>query len=287
MNLNLLAVFDAVAQTGSFTRAGQRLGVDKSRVSRAVSALEASLGSALLVRTTRQVRLTREGAALAARVAPLLESLREAVSEVPEQGSAPSGEVVLTATPDVARALVAPLLPAFRLQFPEVRVQLRLEPRVVDLMRADVDLALRVGRPGSGALVARKVAELSAGFFAAPQYLERRGVPQALGDLASHEGLWPMPEPGQRSFSPAGLARDARPPAVATEDFGLLCAVAKAGGGVALLPLFLVQAEAPGTLVRVLPEVTLGGAPLSLVSRAPKTLPARVMALRSFLLARL
>jgi DNA-binding transcriptional LysR family regulator len=149
-------------------------------------------------------------------------------------------------------------------------------------MRQGVDLALRVGRPGGGSLVARRLGELEAAFFAAPAYLQRRGTPQKLEQLSAHDGLWPAPPKGQRSFAPGE-----QQPAAAIEcaDFGLLAEVAKAGGGIALLPTFLAAREvASGALVRVLPAVALGGAPLYLVSRPLRPLPARVAALRGYLL---
>jgi DNA-binding transcriptional LysR family regulator len=288
MDLNLLTTFEAVARTGSFTAAAKQLGVDKSRVSRSIHALEEALGTPLLQRTTRVVRLTAEGAALAARVAPLLGGLQQAVRLVPDQRSVPEGEVVVTATPDVGRALLAPVLVAFRVRYPAVRVRVRLEQALVEFVRDEVDLALRVGRPGPGSVVAKKLGELTAGFFAAPAYLERRGVPERLESLKAHEGLWPEPGPRRRSFSVGPLGQQPPVAAVGSEDFGLLAAVARAGGGVAVLPTFLASQDvAAGTLMRVLPSVSLAGAPLFLVSRPPRELPPRVMALRTFLLERL
>jgi DNA-binding transcriptional LysR family regulator len=126
------------------------------------------------------------------------------------------------------------------------------------------------------------VGELSAGFFASPAYLERRGAPARLEQLALHEGLWPSPPRGQRAFSPGPSAPA---PAVQCADFGFLAEVARSGGGVALLPLFLAARDvATGALVRVLPEFALGGAPLYLVSRPLKPLPPRVAVLRAWLL---
>jgi DNA-binding transcriptional LysR family regulator len=282
MTLDALKVFQVVAQAQSFTKAAAKLGQDKSQVSRVVRALERSLKVVLLARTTRSVRLTAEGEALLHRVTPLLAGLEQALSAVPDQVDIPTGEVVVTTTPDLGRALLAPALVGFRLRFPSVRVRIVLAADFVDLMSEGVDLALRVGRPGGEALVARKVGELDAGFFASPAYLERRGTPQRLEQLGQHEGLWPTPQKGQKSFAPGPIASA---PAVQCADFGLLAEVARAGGGVALLPTFLTERDvANGTLVRVLPGFSLGGAPLYVVSRPMRPLPPRVAALRSFLI---
>jgi DNA-binding transcriptional LysR family regulator len=281
MPMEALQVFQAVAQARSFTRAGDALGLDKSRVSRVVSALEQSLGRALLVRSTRSVTLTAEGEALFQRIAPLLAGLQEAVSAVPDAAAVPSGEVCITTTPDLGRALLAPALASFRQRYPAVRVRVVLDDGLVDLMGHDVDLALRVGQPGGGSFIARKLGALEAGFFAAPGYLERRGTPTTAEQLAAHDGLWPEVKRGQRSFSPG-----ATPPAAAVQcgDFTMLAELAVLGAGVAVLPTFLAgRFVAQGALVRVLPQVSFADAPLYLVSRPVKPVPPRVRALSDWL----
>lgn len=283
VDLDALRVFVAVAQARSFTAAARRLGQDKSRVSRAVRALEASLRSTLLERTTRAVRLTAEGEELLARVAPALGTLEKAVESVPGRGQVAAGEVVVACPPDIARAVLAPSLAAFRSSFPAVTVRMLLSSERVDLVRDGVDLAVQVG-PGAGATcVARKVGDLEAGFFASPAYLARRGVPRTSEQLKDHDGLWPMPARGQKVFSPGGTPPR---PAVQAGDFSFLLELARVGAGVALLPTFLAEREVRlGALARVLPEVSLRNAPAFLVSRPVRTLAARVAALREHLLA--
>lgn len=282
ISLDALKVFQVVAQMQSFTRAAERLGQDKSQVSRVVRELEGHLKTVLLARTTRSVRLTPEGETLLHRVAPLLVGLEAAVAAVPDRVEIPSGEVVITTTADLGRAVLAGALVSFRARFPSVRVKVLLANELVDLMGEGVDLALRVGRPGGEALVARKVGELVAGFYASPGYLERRGTPSRMDQLHEHEGLWPSPPRQQRSFAPGPVERAA---SVQCADFGLLAELARAGGGIALLPTFVAQRDlTTRTLVRVLPEVSLGGAPVYLVSRPMRPLPPRVAALRSHLL---
>lgn len=287
VDLNRLRVFVEVARAQGFTRAAGRLGLDKARVSRVVAALEQELGVALLARSTRSVRLTAEGAALLQRVEP---ALGELVAAVRPMGAArPAGLVTITATPEVARALLAPALAAFRLRHPEVRVKLVAVEAVADLLREGIDLALRVGRPGAGGLIARRLCDLEAGFFAAPSYLERRGVPQSPADLAAHDGLWPAPRRGQQAFQlgATGAGAGPAPPtaAISCGDFDVLAALARAGAGIAVLPTLVAADDlASGRLVRVLPRLALGAARLYLVSRPERPAPARVAALRAFLL---
>lgn len=284
VDLAVLPVFVAVAREASFAGAARRLGLDRSRVSRVIATLESALGQVLFVRTTRSVRATPEALELLERVEPALATLHGALDRAGDRSSdAPRGEVVVTSSPEVARELVAPLVPGFRTAHPGVHVRLVATESVLDLAKHGIDLALRLGRPGQGSGVARRIATLGAAFYAAPSYLERRGVPRGPDDLARHEGLWPSPPRGTAAF---GGSRDRAATAAVTGDFAFLAAVARAGGGIALLPSFLAEDDvARGQLVRVLDGPTAMRTPLYLVTRSERPLPARVTALQRTLVA--
>jgi DNA-binding transcriptional LysR family regulator len=232
------------------------------------------------------VRLTPEGERLLQETGPHLASLSQALRRASDRTEPLTGEVAVTSTPDLGRALLAPALATFRARYPRLTVRVVLGHEVVDLAAARVDLALRVGKPGPGSHLARKLGEVEAGFYAAPGYLARRGTPARQADLAGHDGLWPVPTRGQQSFG--GEAGAPPPPAIGCADFGFLASAARAGGGVALLPTFVAAADVvAGALVRVLPEVRRGGAPLYLVWRPERPPAPRVVALRQHLLAAL
>lgn len=280
-----LRSFCVLAEHGSFTLAARVLGVDKSKVSRDVAVLEGALGTLLAVRTTRSFRLTPEGQTLYERAAPAFGALGAALDFVSEGRALPSGEITLTTTPELAREVLARVLVRFRARYPGIQLRLILHNALVDLAKDHVDLALRVGRPGTGAGTARKLAELRSGFFGAPSYLGRRGVPARIEALSDHEGLWPSPARGQKSFSFDGRVPK---PAFECSDFEMLRQLGLAGAGIALLPEFLARRDVEsGALVRVLEAVTLGAGPLFLVSQAPRKLSARVTLLREFLLREL
>ena len=280
MDLDHLKVFQRVAQTRSFSRAAAVLRLERTRVSRVIAALERELGSRLFVRTTRCVTLTPEGEALARRIASPLQELESAVAAVPAQAAIPVGEVTVTATADLARTLLAPLLAQFRRRYPGVRVRLALTDALIGAMHG-VDLALRFGRSGTAGQVARLIGRFDTAFYAAPAYLAARGTPAALSDLAHHDGMWPSAH-GRRSFAPRAAPP---PPAIACDDFGALAELAREGAGLALLPTFVAApALVRGELVRVLPTITTGTAPLYLISAPPARLPLRVTALRELLL---
>ena len=282
MNLNHLAVFRAVAESGSFTAAAHTLSADKAHVSRVVRALEASLGVLLVTRSTRRVTLTPAGDGLLALIRGPLEALERAGTTVSDRAQTPAGVVTLSTVPDLARVLVAPLLPGFRARFPEVSVRLRVGSEVESLSDPDLDLALRVGVQTGADVRVRKLGELEAGFFASPRYLAARGTPREPTDLAGHETTWPH---GAQKASFQGSSA-APAPSIACDDFAVILEVTRAGGGIGVLPLHLARAHVlAGALVRLFPAITLRGAPLYLVTRREGPLPARVEALRAHLAA--
>ena len=282
MNLNHLAVFRAVAEEESFTGAAKRLGADKAHVSRVVRALEDELGVVLVTRTTRTVRLTPAGEGLLAIVRAPLDALSRAGTTIADRTKAPSGIVTLTTTPDLARVLVAPLLPAFRARFPEVSVRLRVGPEIESPSDPSLDMALRVGVETEREVRVRKLGELEAGFFASPRYLAARGTPKEPKELRGHETAWPY---GTKKASFGG-GHEPPPPSIACDDFAVVLEIGRAGGGVVVLPAHLAKPYVrEGALVRLFPELVLRGAPLYLVTRRERPLPARVEALRAHLVA--
>lgn len=287
VNLNHVAVFRVVAEAGSFKRAAERLGMDRAQVSRTIQSLEATIGTPLIARTTRRMHLTREGQALLRSVGPALGEIEAALSAIPDEHESIEGEVVLTTTPDLGRTLLAAELVALRLRHPGLRLTVRMGHTIEDLGAARIDLALRVGRSAPSSLVARRLLEVEAGFFASAAYLERRGVPSVLEDLSQHDLLRPPLQRGRRAFALPRRRGSASPAALESEDFSFLAAICVAGGGVAILPTHVAEHTPPGALVRVLPKHRLRGAPLYLISRPPRQLSARARAVRDHLLASL
>lgn len=284
MNLNHVAVFLAVAEHRSYTRAAEKLRVDKGQVSRIVKALEDELGVVLISRTTRSVMVTPAGTDLVARASDPIAALHRAAKALVDRPVAPSGEVTLATTPDIGRTLVAPWLPAFRARYPAVRLKLRLDQSLVNLAEVEADIALRVGKAGAGGLKARRLGELTAGFFASPRYLSARGTPRSQSELSGHDGLWPM-LPKRQSFAMNGAPP---PPVIDCDDFGALAELARAGAGIAVLPRYLAARDvAQGTLVEVVRDLKLPSAPLFLVTPKERPLPPRIGVLRDFLAAQL
>ncbi len=160
----------------------------KSSVSRGVARLEAALGVQLLFRTTRHVSPSAAGTALYDRIAPLLGSVKAALSEVPEREEQPSGELRVTAPVDLGVLFLAEVVTRYAARYPSVSVDLHLTGRVVDLVAEGFDVALRVASSlKDSTLVVRRAAPIIVQLFASPLYLARRGTPRSEADLGEHE----------------------------------------------------------------------------------------------------
>lgn len=285
-DLNELAVFAAVVRAGGFTAAARALGMQKSTVSRRVARLEERLGAQLLVRTSRQVAVTEAGRAFFERCDEGLRLLAAAEGEV-ALVDRPAGSVRITAVPDFAQVCLAPLVGRFVALHPLVNVELVLTTRVVDLVEEGVDLAIRSGPLPDSSLVARKIATVRRRLVASPAYLAARGFPADLGALSGHECLAYRTTDGVATWrvaTPSG-PRNARVGArLAADDFQVLKGWALAGQGIAVLPGFVCQPEIDdGRLVPVLVDALRDVVPLYLVHPASRHLPARVRALKEFL----
>src|SRR5260370_19183708 len=178
--LDLLA---AVVETGSFVRAGERLGLSQSGMSRAVQRLEERVGVRLLDRNARAVRLTDEGRTFYAQVSPLLTALEDAVDGVASSASRVRGRLRVNADPFFAATVLAPRLPELLRAHPELELEVVVREHAGNLIADGFDVALRFGEPESAGLIARRLLQSRIVTCAAPSYLERRGRPRHPRDL--------------------------------------------------------------------------------------------------------
>jgi len=287
LDLNALRIFVAVADAASFSAAGKRLGLPKWSVSRRVASLEAVVGVPLLHRTTRHVTLSPAGAALYERAAPLLSSLDQALSDLPERLGEPAGQLRVTAPIDLGATLLADAVTQFTARYPAVRVDMYLTSRVLDLAVEGFDIALRTGpeRMKDSSLVIRAASPIAAKLFASPAYLARRGTPRVPGDLAAHDCVVFRGLPSLRLDSPSGPATFEFRGRICSDDIFFVRQAVRAGAGIGLLPTFLAEHDVTARqLVRVLPRYrTLGY--VYIVRPATHEVPRRVKAFSDFLLA--
>lgn len=178
--------FAIVAQTGSFTAAARSFGASVTHMSRAVSRLEARLGSQLFHRTTRSLRLTEAGSIFYEAASRLISEREEAVLAVTAQGS-PRGLLRITCSYTLGERFIGAVLREYAAQHPELSISCDLDNAVIDLIRDGYDIAIRTGHLEDSRLVATRVASRAMVTVAAPAYLERRGRPERVTDLKDHD----------------------------------------------------------------------------------------------------
>ncbi len=285
VDLNLVRAFAAVHETGSFSGAAARLGVPRSSISRAVSSLEAALGTVLFHRTTRRVATTEEGRALFERSAPALALLEGAISDVAAHEESPSGTLRLTCAVDIGSAVLAEVVARFSTRYPRIRVEVHLTSSVVDLVREGFDAALRItsGNLRGGNLIARKLGTLRIGLYAAPAYLARRGAPRSPGELEEHDFVGFRGAPTKLFSGNASFTLKAKP-RLACDDMFFMRELVRNGVGIAAMPSFVADAAlANGDLARVLPRWNADAGKVYLVYPASKHPPLRITAFRDVL----
>jgi DNA-binding transcriptional LysR family regulator len=195
---NDLLLFARVVDEGSFSRAGERLGLPKSTVSRRVAALESQLGERLLLRTTRKLSLTDLGHALLAHAHQVADEVEAAAALAQHRQIEPSGKLRVSMPGDFATGVLGRLLTDFVLRYPAISLEVDLSPRRVDLIGENFDVAIRMGDlPNDATLAARRLADLSVGLYASPDYLRRRGTPSEPEALMEHDGLQILTRTGE------------------------------------------------------------------------------------------
>ena len=187
--LRAMATFVRIVETGSLTAAADRLGTSPTSVVRSLSALERALGVRLLNRTTRRMALTDEGREYFERCRHLLTEVEEAEAALLARQLTPAGRLVITAPVIFGRLHVAPLVTDFLAAFPDVRVELLLVDRVVDLIDEGIDLALRIGALPESSLVAVPLGCTRRILCASPDYLARHGAPAHPDELSGHRTI--------------------------------------------------------------------------------------------------
>ncbi|RZL88416.1 MAG: LysR family transcriptional regulator [Variovorax sp.] len=287
-----MEVFVQVVHSQSFSAAARRLSLTPSAVSKLIARLEARLGARLLVRSTRGLHLTPEGTGFHTRARGILESMAEAEREV-SQASTPRGRVRINANVPFGRRYLLPLMSEFLARYPEIFVDLVLTDQVVNVREEKTDIAIRTGPLKDSNLVSRELGQSRFVVVAAPAYLERRGVPAHLEDLARHNCLgfgfirhtqvWPFVDAGGARLSvvPRGNMH--------VSDGETMRQLALEGVGVARLARFHVGRDVTeGRLAPLLEPFNPGDTdPVHAVFIGPgKELPARVRAVLDFLYER-
>lgn len=286
-----MAIFSAVAATGSFSAAGRALGLTPSAVSRTLDRIEARLGVRLMLRTTRNLTLTPEGETYLCAARRITTDLDDVEQSIADRG-APRGRLRVSAALSHGRLCIQPLLGEFLCRYPHILVDFNLTDAVVDVAAGEADVALRFGPLADSGLTARRIGETRRVVVASPAYLARRGTPQVPEDLLEHnclnfnfrraEPVWPFVWDGREyALSVRGNAE-----ANNGETLGQLAAD---GVGVTRVGAFSVAEEvAAGRLVPLLEAFNPGDVErIHAVFAGGANTPARVRVFVDYLVERL
>jgi DNA-binding transcriptional LysR family regulator len=278
MNLNRLVYFAAVVDTGSFTRAAERLGITKAVVSQQVARLEDEVGATLLARTTRRVQPTEAGRRLHGHAIAIVRESAAAFDELAAGASAPQGILRITAPFDYGASVVVPAIAEFTRRYPRCDVQLALSDATLPL--DDLDLAIRVGWLRDSSRVARRIGTFEQRLVCAPGLVGDRSRFAAPDDVVAlpFVGNAALARPLVWRFVRGASQRTVRlRPRLLVDTTPAAHAAALVGVGASVLPDYLVEADLiAGRLVHLVPEWRLAAGRIHAVFPAARFRPAKV-----------
>ncbi len=290
MDLNAVRQFIKVAECLSFTEAAVQLGLTQSGLSRAVSRLEQQLGVRLLHRNTRSLSLTPDGQLFLARCAPLVSGLEEARISLQENLCLPKGLLKISAPSAFGRVVVLPIVSGLLARYPELKIEMELTDRLVDLVDEGFDAVIRTGEIKDSRLIARPLKTLEWATLASPGYLASHGAPDTPAALRQHNCLRvrsPLSgKPVSWRFSEGGsqLEYDFDGNLILDHGDPLLEAACLDTGVVQLMRYFVDDALQQGKLQEILPTYTPRPHPLFLVYQPSRQHSAKLEVLRQALL---
>ncbi|AZY94130.1 MULTISPECIES: LysR family transcriptional regulator [Paracoccus] len=285
MDWDKLRIFHAVADAGSLTHAGDVLHLSQSAVSRQIRALEESLGTTLFHRHARGLILTEQGELLFEATSSMSRKLDSASARIRDSEENVFGELKVTATVGFGTLWLAPRLVKLYEKYPDLRIDLLLEERVLDLPMREADVAIRMKEPSQSDLIRRRLLNIRMRLYASPNYIAAHGAPESLADLSNHRLICQKPDQPQVAAG-ARLVQELMSQNVGStltvnNYFGVLQAVL-ANLGIGVLPDYLT-ADHPN-LIRVFPDTESGEVPVFLAYPEEMRQTRRVAVFRDFVL---
>ena len=283
MDWDKLRIFHAVADAGSLTHAGDTLHLSQSAVSRQIRALEESLNTTLFHRHARGLILTEQGELLFDATSAMTRRLDTAEARIRDSEEEVFGELRVTTTTGFGSLWLAPRLPKLYEKYPDLKIDLMLEERVLDLPMREADVAIRMKEPSQADLVRRKIMSVKMCLYASPAYVETNGMPDTLENLSKHRLISQRVNSTQVSaaaqLTQELLTYDVPLMLTVNNYFGVLQAVL-AGLGIGVLPDYVTQ-DFPD-LVRILPDVESNEVPVFLAFPEELRQSRRIAAFRDF-----
>lgn len=285
MDWDKLRIFHSVADAGSLTHAGETLHLSQSAVSRQIRGLEESLNVTLFHRHARGLILTEQGELLFDATSAMIKRLDAAEARIRDSEDEVFGELRVTTTIGFGTLWLAPRLGALYEKYPDLKIDLMLEERVLDLPMREADVAIRMKEPSQADLVRRRLMTVSMELFASPEYLEANGTPSDFSELANHRIISQNSKSAQVTAGTTLISKlfsaDISSHLTVNNYFGVLQAVIH-GLGIGVLPNYLTE-DFPD-LVQVLPEETRNEVPVYLAYPEELRQSKRVAAFRDFVL---
>lgn len=257
MNLNEIAVFVKIVETGSFTNAATALEMPKSTVSTKLSSLEARLGVTLIRRTTRKLFITDIGKEYYDQCLAAIEQISMAENQLSQTQNVPHGTLKITAPVDLGAAILPIVIQKFNKTYPQIKLELILTDKTVDLISEGIDLAIRTGNLKDSSLIAKKIGSIYFAPFASSKYLKSNPVPKTPKDLKQHQTIHfsPLGQNEWELLGPKSTEVIKLDNNILINDLNLIKALTSQAMGIAMLPTFLCQHEVKeNKLIRLLPQ---------------------------------
>ena len=283
MDWDKLRIFHAVADAGSLTHAGDQLHLSQSAVSRQIRALEESLNATLFHRHARGLILTEQGELLFDATRAMMKRLEAATARIRDSEEEVFGELRVTTTTGFGTLWLAPRLPKLFEKYPDLRIDLMLEERVLDLPMREADVAIRMKEPSQADLIRKRLMGVHMCLYASHKYIEQHGMPETIEDLANHRLICQNPRSSQvgagaRLVSEL-MAHDIRSVLSVNNYFGVLQGV-RYDLGIGVLPDYLIRDFSDMT--PVLPDIRSGEVPVFLAYPEELRHSKRIAAFRDF-----
>lgn len=283
MDWDKLRIFHAVADAGSLTHAGDKLNLSQSAVSRQIRALEESLNTTLFHRHARGLILTEQGELLFDATQAMTKRLDAASARIRDSEEEVFGELRVTTTFGFGSLWLAPRLPKLYEKYPDLKIDLMLEERVLDLPMREADVAIRMKEPSQADLIRKRLMSVRMCLYASRSYIDRMGAPETIEEIAGHRLVCQSPSTAQvgagATLVQNLLTYDLRSTLTVNNYFGVLQAVLN-NLGIGVLPDYVTQ-DFP-ELIRVLPEIESAEVPVFLAYPEELRHSKRIMAFRDF-----
>lgn len=287
--LQNIAIFYQVVESGSFSKAANKLNIAKSSVSKRIRALEENLNVILIQRSTRQLCITDEGWSLYKHSQRIMLELEQARNVAAQLSEVPQGTLRVSAPPLFGRSVIAPLLPKFQTLYPKVFIDLYLTEKYSEIIAEGFDLSLRMGELPDSGLVMQSLCNIDIVLCASPGYLENNGTPENLSELAHHDCIvW---QPDEKLMSDTWfLQRKGKTEKVRvnkkiiTNDHTAIKNILLENGGISALPIYIIRKEIQnGELVPLLASYQQVHFPVSILYPQRENIPPKTRAFVSYL----